>query len=477
MWKKFFVDEKVEIRDIVDKKLVALYGRSFKKLNVRGGKVVFEIIDPIDILVDRFVDPVDLDTSNFVIHTHIYRTLGEIERNPNYDKEAIKRLKDYYSSRLGIIKAKENIKLLSDKLDKLRDLGVVDTEFPPVGNVIVEINEYYKKLWNDKTEREEIYLIVRAENEILMVKPLNEVIGKTVDDYWATHYPFSTWADDIERTDFWSDGLADIARPICKIVNSFFSQMVENRVLKNFGMYFYDATNPNFVPQVFEPRPFGWYPVPGDPNKVIRRFAVPDLSDNLNEIVFLTQVLERATGVTAIQKGVSEKKEITLGEVQLLYKEAQERAIASSKFYQNSWKDFGYRWYKMLEAQADNLDDVELYKKSFTKGVVYGKKVKIKDLISSKGYNCKVLSSAEQERSELETINKFNAVLQIMADNEPLKLVFQRKLLDLLDLNPDEKKDILEFEKQRNNLLKFSGLQIEQPQLSLPEELNLEELK
>lgn len=54
---------KLIIKDIVDKKQVLLYGRSFKKLNVVDGRFFFEIIDPWDILIDRYVDPANLDSA------------------------------------------------------------------------------------------------------------------------------------------------------------------------------------------------------------------------------------------------------------------------------------------------------------------------------------------------------------------------------------------------------------------------------
>ena len=51
-WWEFFRKQKVVLKDIVDKRQVGLYGRSFKKLNVVNGKPTMEIIDPQHILIE-----------------------------------------------------------------------------------------------------------------------------------------------------------------------------------------------------------------------------------------------------------------------------------------------------------------------------------------------------------------------------------------------------------------------------------------
>jgi len=82
---------KLELKDVVDKKQVLLYGRSFWKLNIADDAFYSEVIDPQDILIDRYADPVDIETAQYVIHQHIYRTLAQNRNNPLYDQEAVKR--------------------------------------------------------------------------------------------------------------------------------------------------------------------------------------------------------------------------------------------------------------------------------------------------------------------------------------------------------------------------------------------------
>jgi len=447
-WIEFFRKQKVEIKDIVDKKQVGLYGRSFKKLNAIDGQPTLEILDPQDVLIDRYADPSDIDTAQFVFHIHIYRTLKSLEMNKNYDQEVVRQLKTFYATEQGLIKASENYRAAVERAEKLEKMGVPDIESPVLGETYVELNECYRKLQNEKENRQEIYLIGKVDEYILMKKPLEEAIGKTKDNYWRDHYPISTWADDVERTDIWSDALADTIRQICKVLNSWFSQLIENRTLRNFGMNYYDATEPKFIPQTFEPIPWGWYPIPGDPNKIIRRVDIPELKEGLPEMMYLTGIAERATAITAQEKGVSEKKQITLGEVKILAAKTQEKAIATAKFYRESWKDFCYRWSKFIEGQADNLEPIKLSKKSLA-GKLYSRIIKPKNLVSEVNYQIKVFFSAEQEAKTLEDIQKMTAVNGQMPDNVPLRKIFQKKLLNMINLNPEDIKEILDFEEQK----------------------------
>lgn len=443
-------DNKLDIKDIVDKKQEYLYGRTFKKLNIVNGAPYVEILDPYDVLVDRYADPADLDTAQFMIHQHIFRTLREVENNPLYDKEAIKRLKIFYAKEEGLIKSAENVKSLEEKNQRMETMGDADIDNPLLGEIYVELNEHYIELWDETKTKFEIHLVTTCGGEgteILLDKPLEEIIGTTKDNYWRDHYPILSWADDVERSDIWSDAVADIVRTPNKILNAWFSQLVENRTLRNFGMNYYDSTNSKFVPPTFEPKPFGWYPLPGKPSEVFQKVEIPDLSESLDEMVFLISLVEKATGATATEKGVSEKKQITLGEVQIMLGKATERMVGIAKFYKESWREFGEKWIKLVEAQNDNLQPVKLYKKSF-KGNYFEKEISPNDWKSEAGYEVKITSSAEQEQENLQTIQKLNAVIAQMPNNPPLLKIYHKKLLDLGGLNADEIREVLDYEKQ-----------------------------
>lgn len=447
-WKHCFDKTKLVLKDIVDKKQVGLYGRSWKKLNVVAGNFYTEILDPFDVLIDRYVDPSDVDTAGHIIHLHIYRTLKRLENNPFYDKAAIGRLKSFYATSKGLVKASENFLSAVDKNERMQSMGVPDVDNPLVGETYIELNEHFVKVWNSEIKGEEIYLVVKADSEILLSMPLEKVIGATKDHYWRTHYPFTSWADDIERTDFYSDGTGDTVRTPNKIANSWWSQLIENRTLRNFGLQFYNTMDNKFIPQTVDPEPFGWYGVPGNPNELVKRVDIPDLSDTREDLAFLINIVEKATAATATEKGETSKGKITLGEVKLVSEKALERITSMAKFYRQSHKEFGEKWVKMIEANADNLNVVKLYKKS-VKGNFFEKTISPKDWKSEIGYNIKVTSTAEQEKEGLDTIQKLDLVTSKFQGNDPLLRIYQHKLLELGKLSPDEIKEVMDFEKQK----------------------------
>jgi hypothetical protein len=50
----------LRVKDVPNKNQGMLYGRTFWKLNVANGRFYGEVLDPQDILVDRYADPADL---------------------------------------------------------------------------------------------------------------------------------------------------------------------------------------------------------------------------------------------------------------------------------------------------------------------------------------------------------------------------------------------------------------------------------
>jgi len=440
-WLDFFIADQLEVKDIIDKKQVLLYGRSWKKFNIADGRPTIEILDPHDVLIDRYVDPGNIESAFCIIHQHIFRTIGQLESNPVYNKEAINRLKIFYGTQQGLIKAEDNLNSLKDKNERLREMGDIKIDDPILGETVIELNENYTRLWDDSKKRFVIYVTTIADSEILASRPLEDILN-------INFFPFTSWADDIEKTDFYSDGIADIVRTPNKILNVWFSQLTENRTLRNFGMNFYDATaKEGWAPQSFEATPFGWYPLPGKPNEVFKSVEIPDLSESINEMNFIISMNERATAATATEKGTREKGQITLGEIELMAAKSNDRITSMAKFYRLSWRETSDKWMKLVLANLDKIKAAKLYKKSF-KGNYFEKSVGPKDWESKAGYEVKITSSAEQEQETLDTIQKFNAVVAQFPNNVPLKKIYQKKLLDLIKVTPEEQKEVLDFESQ-----------------------------
>lgn len=452
-WKEISRENKLRIKDLIDKKQALLYGRTWKKLNIKEGKFYFEIIDPQDITVNRYVDTSSLDSANDIHHLHIFRTLSSLSSNPLYDEKAIKSLQYKYATQKGLVTSDDHKQSLEEKNERLRDLGDIDIDNPILGEAYVELAEHYVKIFDQKLQRNIIWFIVTAGGtELLASKPLHELIGKTTDDYWYDHFPFVTWGEDPERTDFYSDGPGDILTGINKIVDSWASQLVENRTLRNLGMRYYNSDLPGFAPQSYEPEAFGHYPIPLgskgeiDINKVIKDVEIPELSESLDEIQFMLTMAEKASGATATQQGMI-TKDVLLGDIKLALANAQERTKGMTSLYTDSWEEFGLKYTKLLEAAGDMIDAVRIYRKGRFTENLFSTVIEHKDWKSELGYQCEVKDLSQNASEETDILQKLNAAKAIMPNNVPLNEIYKQHVLEFARLDANEIQKVMEFEK------------------------------
>jgi hypothetical protein len=457
-WKYTGEKNQFELQDIVDKKQEYYFGRTFDQWQIVDGGIKMTVQDPMDILVDRYMNPFDLHSSRFLIHTNIFTTLSELEKNPDYDKDAIKRLKLYYGTAQGLVKSAANAQLLQDKNEKLSEMGVQDIIDPVLGETYVILTLHFVYDKKKDSNEEELFLKVEVDDmEILLDKPLEEIIGVTEDHFFQNHFPYVTWAGDLERQDFWSDGTADMVRTPNKVANTWFSQLVENRTLRNLNMNLFDSTLEGFVPQSWQPQAWGMYGIPvpagGKIDDVFRQLPVQDLTDSLDEMNFLIQMLEKGTGATPTQQGVKTPGQVTLGEVELTLGEAKERVKGASKFYTQAWKDRGLMFIKLLEAGGDKIDAVTVYKKGRNTDNIYSREISPEDWKSEAGYRCKVWSQDERNAENSDALQRANAAKTVMPDNPVVDDVYKRKVLEFADFSPDELNEAIAFEQEKRMMM------------------------
>ncbi|MDE1866447.1 MAG: hypothetical protein KGI08_01895, partial [Thaumarchaeota archaeon] len=331
-WKHVKDESKTTIQDIVDKKQVLLFGRSFKALNIVNGLFTWEVVDPQDILIDQFVNPANLDTARFICREHIYKPLSSLRTNPIWDNAAVSALQLKYAGSKALEHSERNYLDWIEKRKRLASLGDIYAFTPMLGETWIELNEWQIKIFDKSINEDRIHYIVTADDDQVLYHDLLEnVIGDTRDHYWRSHFTITGWGDDTERSDIWSDGVADSLRTVNKVANAYFSQMVESRTLRSFGMNYYNSNlgDEQFSPQTFQPIPWGWFGIPvpegsklGD---VFTHVDLPDLTESYKDIEFLLQIAEKASAATTFQQGEKPQQQITLGEVQLLLKNATER--------------------------------------------------------------------------------------------------------------------------------------------------------
>lgn len=445
IWNQQFRDNNMELVDVLDKKNVLLYGLSTKKLNIYESGVKVSVLDPYDIVLDPLTSIWDLESARFIIHQNIFRTIREILADKKYNQDGKDKLKIWADTPAGITQGNINKEEWEKKMERLRSMGVDNSEFKYFagGDRIVNLNEHHTKIWNEKTKKFEKHVVVYADNTIELYDEL------LVDCIGVEFYPFDIWSEDVETNDVYPDAVADLVRVPNKVLNVWFSQMIENRTLKNFQMHWFLPAQ-GFTPTTYTPGPGMMLPAPpgDDINKVIKPVEISGLDDTFDAINALTQIVERGTGATAIEKGTPEGGNQTLGEVQILVGKAGERATAMTKFYRLSWYNLAWKWDKMMQANAPAF--MKLYKAGRS-GKLYPKMVYRDDWVSEAGYLPEVRSTSEQEISDTKSIQKWLFVLQQFPNNPVLRQIAQKRELELLDLTPDELKQVQDAEKAQQN--------------------------
>lgn len=443
IWNEHTKINNLELIDILDKKNVLLYGLSTKKLNISDNGVECSVLDPYDIYIDPLTNSWDLESARFIIHNNIFRTVRDILADDKYSDEGKQDIKVWVNSPKGIQQSEEARKEWEKKMERMRSMGVSHGEFPYFagGDMLVNLTEHFYLWWNG--EEFEKRVCVYADNTIELY---NETLMDTLGvDFW----PFVIWSEDVETQDVYPDSVADLVRTPNKVLNVWYSQLIENRTLKNFQMHWISASD-SYSPQTFTPGPGMQLPAPplsntGKISDVIQPVEVSGLDDTLEAISALTQIVERGSGVTALQKGETETGAQTLGEVQILLGQATERVTAMAKFYRIAWQQYADKWYELMEVNAPKI--MKLYKQGKS-GKTYEKRVIAGDWKSEFGYRAIVTSSSEQEQNNVKTMQKWLFVTSKHPNNTALQKLAMKRELELLDVTPEELKQVEEAEDQ-----------------------------
>lgn len=334
-------------------------------------------------------------------------------------------------------------------------MGVVDQMAPILGETYIEMVEHFTKVFNPELNEDEIiYSVVAEDRETLFQAPLETLLGETEDHYWRSHYPLTTWGDETERTDFWSDGVADTLRTLNKIMNAWFSQEVENRTLRNFGMNYFNSslTDEGFTPQSFTPEPGGWYPIPAGEKTLSDQFMhvdIPDLGqENFQAIEFIKTIAEQASAATTFQQGEQAQSEVTLGEVKILLANAQERVKSMAVYYTDSWRDFGVKYIKLLEGSGHLLNPLRINRHGRLTKKIYTKVISPQDWEQHSGFKVDITMKSEKQQEDMNSLQWLNASRSIMPSNPIVDEEYKKKLLENGGLSSDKIVEALKFDKQ-----------------------------
>lgn len=451
---------KLDILDNISKKTVGLQGRSFIKVSMFNNKAVFDLIDPYDIEIDPRVNPLDIDTATYVIHTHIYRSLKEILASNKYSKESKNELKVFLDTKRGIITSNQTSEAYDSKRERLENLGVTNFNEYGANDVLVELNESYKLIWSAEKNQFVRHIITIAADAVVM----SDV--ELTDGIGINRIPIVTWASDPDAVDFWSDGIADNVRTYNKLTNIYLSQDIENRTYRNFGMYFYNTMNGTFQPRAFDAKPFGFFGLPGNPREILQPVEIPSLGDTANQITWLKNQIQSSVAQTPLERGVKEAGEQTLGQVQLSLQKSSQMNQVVSKNYRNAWRELGKIWYELMENNSKGM--ITLYKKG-ADGNYYSRDVSTSEWANPLGYEVKVQVEAEKSAADDFDLKKIQYLKNSFMNNPTAVLLAKKKELEVVDLfTPEEIESIMAAEgSQPLNVMQNAPSDVNNPQDSI----------
>lgn len=471
-WDYCYNNDNYEAKGEMSKKNMALYGREFKKVDIRNRKLEVDVIDPYKIYVDQYTDPEDMQTAHYVALPGYDWTIGEIARSKDFDKKEVDALVEAYIGSQSV--QDDNIGGFENKQEvsqRVENLGMQESEM--IGEAVFELSEIFIKLDNPDEVKQAIidadeeykktikedgfawYRIIKYQDYYLMNEPLLNSLG-------VNELPIESAPIDIEKNNFWSQGIADIARQNNKLQNTLLSQMVENRALVNSNPIVYNTELDEFNPAEIDISPGVFIGVNGEPDKVLRPLPVQGLEENLTQINWFDSQISRATGATALLQGVREQGEQTLGEVQLINANAQNRLAPFTRYYSESWKKIARIWLNVLIAKSDELKDVKMYKMSDDGTYVASAMSNLKKIKGD--FDIQITTDEENKQKDIESIQTIDYLLQKFPDPY-IQGVLAKKLVGLPRLENDERmkiKEIIEAKTQQgespvNNQMEAQG--------------------
>ena len=96
---------------------------------------------------------------------------------------------------------------------------------------------------------------------------------------------------------------------------------------------------------------------------------------------------------------------------------------------------------------ANATTKMELYKKG-RDGKMWPKVIYPSDWRSERGFKALVVSTSEQEENSLKNIQKFQFVLQQFPNNSALRIIAQKRMLETIDLTPEEMREVQDAEEE-----------------------------
>lgn len=323
-----------DIKDIVGKKQAIIYGRaiySYFAESENGYQSHLDNVDVYDFLIDPSGGGIDIERAMYMGNYGVVKTKSEIRagiKSGIYLKTEANRLLE------GSGNATESNQEQTNKQNRTYDTNVNSQQ-----KQIYNPDKFKFWQWFTTYDGERYYLLLSEQGgTAIRVEKLSDIFASNLFPYW-------TWAAFPDLTEFWTPSYADYVREIYMAEAVSINQMLDNAEQINKPQ---KVVNVGAIENLAELkyRRDGYIKVKKDFNvdQAVQTIKVQSIDTPIKVFQLLDGIAEKASGVTAGAKGVSDEDKVGIYE--------GNQANAADRFgFLNKSYSFGYnRFAKLWEA-------------------------------------------------------------------------------------------------------------------------------
>ncbi len=319
-------------KDRWGKKLAFLSGRAIYRTFAESDPKYRSIRENVD-HYDFHCEPqggAHLEDHRFLGQTGIWKSKHDLENNPLYDKEQVKKLIDRTSDE----NFKKNEDVIKHKADRMRALGLDTSSHEFIGETMFNLAE-----WGMVWQGTRYYLLLDPlTGTWIRVEEQKEVFES---DLWQ----WTSWATEEDPFNFWNRAPADIMRPVAFAQQVIFNQILDANARRIYGQRMFD---PKRVPDPsqLQFRPEGLIEVnllPGQSLKdAVLTMETPEITSSVNLMEFIKGFYGRETGITPSAQGFGQEERVGILESNL--RQVDDRMALMRKSYYQEWAEAAERF-------------------------------------------------------------------------------------------------------------------------------------
>jgi hypothetical protein len=325
-------DDYWDIKDLVGKKQGIIYGRSIFSYyadSMDGYRSHLENVDVYDYLIDPGAGGIDIEKANNMGNYGVVLNKQELLKGVKdgiYDKTQVDNLIS------GVGNITEQTTEEQNKTPRTTDTGIISKTTQT--NVNNNIWKFWR--WYTTYEGQRYYVLLTNTGQWIRVDDMEKIFPCYLYPYW-------TWAAFPDLTEFWTPSFCDYAREIFMAQDVSINQMLDNAEAINKPMKIVNSGAIEDLAQL-KYRRDGNIVTKGDydASKAIQIIQTPSINTPIEVFNILEGIQEKASGVTAGSKGVSDEE----GKVGIY--EGNQAAAADRFGLLNKSYSFGYKRFAKL---------------------------------------------------------------------------------------------------------------------------------